>query len=98
MLIPALTASPFVQILAGIALVLTRSRSLFHTYHLYEQATTYERIYVCACECMITMATTVFVACRNLPLQMTTMPGLPTRPCFYDIDLDCETEEVMGLF
>lgn len=29
---------------------------------------------------------------------MTTMPGLPTRPCIYDIDLDLETEEVMGLF
>eukprot|EP00117_Sycon_ciliatum_P012572 scpid28021/ scgid3538/ C-1-tetrahydrofolate synthase, cytoplasmic; Methylenetetrahydrofolate dehydrogenase; Methenyltetrahydrofolate cyclohydrolase; Formyltetrahydrofolate synthetase len=29
---------------------------------------------------------------------MTTMPGLPTRPCFYDIDLNVETEEVIGLF
>ncbi|KAM4693152.1 monofunctional C1-tetrahydrofolate synthase, mitochondrial [Discoglossus pictus] len=29
---------------------------------------------------------------------MSTMPGLPTRPCFYDIDLDTETEEVKGLF
>ncbi|XP_075452686.1 monofunctional C1-tetrahydrofolate synthase, mitochondrial [Ascaphus truei] len=29
---------------------------------------------------------------------MSTMPGLPTRPCFYDIDLDPETEEVKGLF
>lgn len=29
---------------------------------------------------------------------MTTMPGLPTRPCFYDIDLDLETEQVHGLF
>ncbi|XP_067894589.1 C-1-tetrahydrofolate synthase, cytoplasmic isoform X1 [Heterodontus francisci] len=29
---------------------------------------------------------------------MSTMPGLPTRPCFYDIDLDPETEEVNGLF
>ncbi|CAC5366007.1 MTHFD [Mytilus coruscus] len=28
---------------------------------------------------------------------MTTMPGLPTRPCFYDIDLDPETEEIVGL-
>merc|ERR1712002_30645 len=27
-----------------------------------------------------------------------TMPGLPTRPCFYDIDIDLETEEVLGLF
>ncbi|PAA86281.1 hypothetical protein BOX15_Mlig000525g1 [Macrostomum lignano] len=25
------------------------------------------------------------------------MPGLPTRPCFYDVDLDCETGEVLGL-
>ncbi|XP_071513286.1 C-1-tetrahydrofolate synthase, cytoplasmic isoform X1 [Panulirus ornatus] len=29
---------------------------------------------------------------------MTTMPGLPTRPCIYDIDLDLKTEEVQGLF
>ncbi|XP_018583247.2 C-1-tetrahydrofolate synthase, cytoplasmic isoform X1 [Scleropages formosus] len=29
---------------------------------------------------------------------MSTMPGLPTRPCFYDIDLDPETEQVDGLF
>ncbi|XP_051871124.1 C-1-tetrahydrofolate synthase, cytoplasmic isoform X1 [Pristis pectinata] len=29
---------------------------------------------------------------------MSTMPGLPTRPCFYDIDLNPETEEVNGLF
>ncbi|KAG2457658.1 C1TC protein, partial [Polypterus senegalus] len=28
---------------------------------------------------------------------MSTMPGLPTRPCFYDIDLDPETEQVNGL-
>lgn len=32
---------------------------------------------------------------------MSTMPGLPTRPCFYDIDLDPVTEEgawaVLGL-
>ena len=26
------------------------------------------------------------------------MPGLPTRPCFYDIDLDPVTEEITGLF
>ncbi|XP_060061312.1 monofunctional C1-tetrahydrofolate synthase, mitochondrial isoform X2 [Erinaceus europaeus] len=30
--------------------------------------------------------------------QMSTMPGLPTRPCFYDIDLDTETEQIKGLF
>ncbi|XP_014886776.1 monofunctional C1-tetrahydrofolate synthase, mitochondrial isoform X2 [Poecilia latipinna] len=30
--------------------------------------------------------------------MMSTMPGLPTRPCFYDIDLDPETEEIIGLF
>lgn len=28
---------------------------------------------------------------------MSTMPGLPTRPCFYDIDLDTETGCVKGL-
>lgn len=29
---------------------------------------------------------------------MSTMPGLPTRPSFYDIDLNLETEEVEGIF
>jgi len=29
---------------------------------------------------------------------MSTMPGLSTRPCFWDIDLDLETGEVHGLF
>jgi formyltetrahydrofolate synthetase len=28
---------------------------------------------------------------------MSTMPGLPTRPGYYDIDLDTETERVLGL-
>lgn len=28
---------------------------------------------------------------------MSTMPGLPTRPCFYDIDLDTATGKVVGL-
>lgn len=27
-----------------------------------------------------------------------TMPGLPTRPCFYDIDINFETGQVEGLF
>ncbi|KAI9093756.1 formate--tetrahydrofolate ligase-domain-containing protein [Phlyctochytrium arcticum] len=30
--------------------------------------------------------------------EMATMPGLPTRPCFYDVDLDPETGAVHGLF
>ena len=30
--------------------------------------------------------------------QMRTMPGLPTRPVFYDVDLDLETGKVLGLF
>ena len=29
---------------------------------------------------------------------MRTMPGLPTRPVFYDVDLDLETNRVLGLF
>ncbi len=29
--------------------------------------------------------------------EMSTMPGLPTRPCFFDIDLDAETGRVEGL-
>lgn len=31
-------------------------------------------------------------------LQMPSIPGLPTRPIFYDMDLDMETGEVKGLF
>src|SRR5574338_1070840 len=30
--------------------------------------------------------------------EMRTMPGLPTRPVFYDVDLDLKTGKVMGLF
>jgi len=29
---------------------------------------------------------------------MRTMPGLPTRPVFYDVDLNLETGRVVGLF
>jgi len=29
---------------------------------------------------------------------MSTMPGLPTRPVFYDVDVDLETGRVVGLF
>jgi len=30
--------------------------------------------------------------------KMSTMPGLPTRPVFYDVDLDLATGKVVGLF
>jgi methylenetetrahydrofolate dehydrogenase (NADP+)/methenyltetrahydrofolate cyclohydrolase/formyltetrahydrofolate synthetase len=30
--------------------------------------------------------------------DMRTMPGLPTRPAFYDVDLDLKTGKVIGLF
>jgi methylenetetrahydrofolate dehydrogenase (NADP+)/methenyltetrahydrofolate cyclohydrolase/formyltetrahydrofolate synthetase len=30
--------------------------------------------------------------------EMSTMPGLPTRPVFYDVDLDLATGRVVGLF
>ena len=30
--------------------------------------------------------------------EVMTMPGLPTRPAFYDIELDLETEKPIGLF
>lgn len=30
--------------------------------------------------------------------EMRTMPGLPTRPVFYDVDLDLTTGRVIGLF
>lgn len=30
--------------------------------------------------------------------DMRTMPGLPTRPVFYDVDLDLESGKVLGLF
>ena len=29
--------------------------------------------------------------------EMTTMPGLPTRPAFYNIDIDLETDKILGL-
>ncbi|MEJ2758758.1 MAG: formate--tetrahydrofolate ligase [Anaerolineales bacterium] len=29
---------------------------------------------------------------------MSTMPGLPTRPAYYDVDIDLETGQVVGLF
>ncbi len=29
---------------------------------------------------------------------MSTMPGLPTRPAYYDVDVDLETGQVVGLF
>jgi formyltetrahydrofolate synthetase len=28
---------------------------------------------------------------------MSTMPGLPTRPAYYDIDIDLETGRILGL-
>jgi len=30
--------------------------------------------------------------------KMSTMPGLPTRPAFFDVDIDLETGRVVGLF
>jgi formyltetrahydrofolate synthetase len=30
--------------------------------------------------------------------KMATMPGLPTRPAFYDIDIDFETGRIVGMF
>jgi methylenetetrahydrofolate dehydrogenase (NADP+)/methenyltetrahydrofolate cyclohydrolase/formyltetrahydrofolate synthetase len=30
--------------------------------------------------------------------EMRTMPGLPTRPVFYDVDVDLNTGKVVGLF
>jgi formyltetrahydrofolate synthetase len=30
--------------------------------------------------------------------MMRTMPGLPTRPVFYDVDVDLKTKRVVGLF
>jgi methylenetetrahydrofolate dehydrogenase (NADP+)/methenyltetrahydrofolate cyclohydrolase/formyltetrahydrofolate synthetase len=30
--------------------------------------------------------------------EMRTMPGLPTRPVFYDVDIDLNTGRVVGLF
>ena len=29
---------------------------------------------------------------------MSTMPGLPTRPAYYDLDVDIEKDEILGLF
>lgn len=30
--------------------------------------------------------------------EISKLPGLPTRPCIYDIDLNTETGEIEGLF
>lgn len=30
--------------------------------------------------------------------EMSTMPGLPTRPAYYDIDIDMETGQITGMF
>ncbi|KAJ1679671.1 tetrahydrofolate synthase, partial [Spiromyces aspiralis] len=30
--------------------------------------------------------------------EMQTLPGLPTRPCFFDVDIDIDTGRVYGLF
>lgn len=30
--------------------------------------------------------------------EISKMPGLPTRPCIFDIDFNTETEEIEGLF
>lgn len=30
--------------------------------------------------------------------DITRMPGLPTRPCIFDLDLNTETGEIVGLF
>ena len=30
--------------------------------------------------------------------SISTMPGLPTRPCFFDMDIDPHSEEISGLF
>lgn len=30
--------------------------------------------------------------------EISKMPGLPTRPCIYDIDLNTETGQIEGLF
>jgi len=30
--------------------------------------------------------------------EMSTMPGLPTRPCFFDVDMNLTTGKVVGLF
>jgi formyltetrahydrofolate synthetase len=29
--------------------------------------------------------------------EIQTIPGLPTRPAFYDIDVDVETGQILGL-
>ena len=36
-------------------------------------------------------------ACRPLAAHLARRPGLPTRPCFYEIDIDPETERIVGL-
>ena len=37
--------------------------------------------------------------CKNVVTwSLKTMPGLPTRPCFYEIDLDSTTGDIHGVF
>jgi formyltetrahydrofolate synthetase len=42
----------------------------------------------------------IFAAGFLYPLcgEIMTVPGLPTRPGFFDVDIDVETGDVIGLF
>lgn len=52
---------------------------------------------VCLCVCRAVGASVGAGFVYPLVGTMMTMPGLPTRPCFYDIDVDVETGEIIGL-
>lgn len=47
-------------------------------------------------EVLLVCYTKMFV--YRIVLQISRMPGLPTRPAIYDIDLNTETGEIEGLF
>lgn len=50
---------------------------------------------VCLVVVSLTCLHTAFVAICG---DIMTIPGLPTRPGFYDVDIDTKTGRVIGLF
>ena len=66
----------------------------------------FECWHACAhCVSIYNMALAFFLFCLGSLLslahdilKMSTMPGLPTRPCFFDVDIDPETGVIDGLF
>lgn len=47
---------------------------------------------------ILTLPKSIYLFTQHTSLQISRMPGLPTRPAIYDIDLNTETGEIEGLF